>query len=50
MRLFGAMASLRSKLIVACVLVQLVVMAAMAVASSRLLQRTLAERMTDQVN
>jgi diguanylate cyclase (GGDEF)-like protein len=50
MRLFGAMASLRSKLIVACVLVQLAVMAAMAVASSRLLQRTLAERMTDQVN
>ncbi|OYU98283.1 MAG: hypothetical protein CFE45_17075 [Burkholderiales bacterium PBB5] len=49
MRLFGVMASLRSKLIVACVLVQLAVMAAMAVASSRLLQRTLAERMTDQV-
>ncbi len=50
MRPFGAMASLRSKLVVACVLVQLAVMAAMAAASSRLLQRTLAERMTDQVN
>lgn len=50
MRFLGSTLSLRSKLIVACVLVQIAVMAAMAVASSRLLQRTLAKRMSDQVH
>jgi diguanylate cyclase (GGDEF)-like protein len=50
MQRIPAMASLRNKLVAACVLVQIAVMAAMAVASSRLLERTLAERMTDQVS
>lgn len=50
MHLFDARASLRSKLIFACVLVQLAVMVAVALASSRLLQQTLAERMADQVH
>ncbi len=41
--------SLRGKLIVACVLVELAATALLALASSRLLQHTLTERMTHQV-